>query len=87
MAENLQEEEHKIRTLDQPYDGCDVLKEKQSVDDLSMEARTVRNVMLEKLAKKELGQARMPVERICALLDPRRRDCVRLIISSTVAQL
>ena len=75
IKEIFEEEEHKIRTLDQPYDGRDVLKENQSVDDLSMEARTVRNVMLEKLAKKELGQARMPVECICALLDLRRKDC------------
>ena len=64
-----------IRTPDQLYDGCDVLKEKQSVDDLSDEARKVRDVMLSRLEKKELGQARMPLERICALLDPRRKDC------------
>lgn len=31
--------------------------------------------MLAKLSKKELGSARMPIERICALLDPRRKDC------------
>ena len=67
--------EHTIRTPDQLYDGCDMLKEKQSVDDLSDEARTVRDVMLSRLEKKELGQARMPLERICALLDPRRKDC------------
>ena len=28
IKEIFEEEEHNIRTLDQPYDGCDVLKEK-----------------------------------------------------------
>ena len=35
----------------------------------------MREVLLSKLEKKELGMARVPVERICALLDPRRKDC------------
>lgn len=75
IKEIFQEDEHKIRTPDQLYDGGSVLKERQTVDELSSEAQTVRNVMLERLEKKELGQARMPLERICALLDPRRKDC------------
>ena len=44
-------------------------------EDLTAEAQQVRRVLLSKLAKKKLGTARMPVERICALLDPRRKDC------------
>ena len=45
------------------------------VDDLSQEAQLVREVLLSKLKKKELEMARVPVERICALLDSRRKDC------------
>ena len=76
IKEIFTKEDHNIRTLDQTYDSSgDILKERIGVDDLSQEAQLVREVLLSKLKKKELGMARVPVERICALLDPRREDC------------
>ena len=76
IKEIFTEEDHNIRTPDQTYDGSgDILKEWMGGDDLSQEAQLVREVLLSKLEKKELGMARVPVERICALLDPRRNDC------------
>ena len=45
------------------------------VADLSQAAQLVREVLLSKLEKKDLGMARAPVGRICVLLDPRRKDC------------
>lgn len=52
-----------------------MLKENVDTDDLSLEAQTVQDVMLDRLERKELGQTKMPVERICALPDPRRKEC------------
>ena len=76
IKEIFTEEDHNIRTPDQTYDSSgDILKERMGVDDLSQEAQPVREVLLSKLKKQELGMARVPVERICALLDPRRKDC------------
>ena len=69
------EDSHAIRKLDQAYNGVDVETEEMAEEDLTAEAQQVRRVLLSKLAKKELGTARMPVERICALLDPRPKDC------------
>lgn len=44
--------------------------------DLTDEANTVRGVLLELLAKKGgVGEPSLNVERICALLDPRRKPC------------
>lgn len=43
--------------------------------DLTCNAQTVRNVLLELLESKEQGKANMKVERLCALLDPRRKTC------------
>ena len=69
------EDSHAIRKLDQAYNGVDVETEEMAEKDLTAEAQQVRRVLLSKLANNELGTARMPVERICALLDPRRKDC------------
>ena len=69
------EDSHAIRKLDQAYNGVDVETEEMAEEDLTAEAQQVRRVLLSKLAKKKLGTARMPVERICALLDPQRKDC------------
>ena len=69
------EDSHAIRKLGQAYNGVDVETEEMAEEDLTAEAQQVRRVLLSKLAKKELGTARMPLERICALLDPRRKDC------------
>ena len=76
IKEIFTEENHNTRTPDQTYDSSgDILKEQMGVDDLSQEAQLAQEVLLSKLEKKELGMARVPVERICALLDPRRKDC------------
>ena len=75
IHENFGEDSHAIRKLDQAYNGVDVETEEMAEEDLTAEAQQVRRVLLSKLAKKDLGTARMPVERICALLDPRRKDC------------
>ena len=69
------EDSHAMRKLDQAYNGVDVETEEMAEEDLTAEAQQVRRVLLSKLAKKKLGTARMPVERICALLNPRRKDC------------
>ena len=66
---------HKIWTQDQNYNDGDVLKEPTSVDDLTNETLMVRDTMITKLDKKKLSQATMPLKRICALLDPRRKEC------------
>ena len=76
IKEIFTEEDHNIRTPDKTYDSSgDILKERMGVDDLSQEAQLVREVLLSKLEKKKFGMPRVPVERICALLDPRRKDC------------
>ncbi|CAM9293773.1 unnamed protein product, partial [Ascophyllum nodosum] len=63
IKEIFTKEDHNIRTLDQTYDSSgDILKERIAVDDLSQEAQLVREVLLSKLKKKELGMARVPVE-------------------------
>ena len=75
IKEIIGDTEHWIRAPDQAYDGGDVLKEKTSLDDLTSEALKVRDTFLSRLESKGLGEASMPLERICALLDPRRKDC------------
>lgn len=64
-----------IRTPDQPYNNDCVDTGKIHVDDLMGESRKVREVVLSRMENKELGEATMPLERICALLDPRRKEC------------
>ena len=77
IKEIFTEEDHNIRTPDQTYDSSgDILKERMGAGALSQEAQLVREVLPSKLEKKVLGMAMvLPVERICALLDPRRKDC------------
>ena len=43
--------------------------------------------MIAKLTKKNLGYALMPLERICALLDPRRKECSTEHLSNGTSQL
>ena len=76
IKEIFEEDTHKIRTPDQAYNDGDVLKEPTSMDDLSSETLMVHDVMIAMLDKKKLDQATMPLERICALLDPRRKECL-----------
>ena len=75
IKEIFEGDTHKIRTQDQTYNDDDVLKEPTNVDDLTSETLMVWDIMIAKLDKKKLGQATMPLERICALLDPRRKEC------------
>lgn len=67
--------DHNIRVADQSYKKDSVEKEKIAVEDLMEESRKVRDVVLSRIAKKGLGEASMRLERICALLDPRRKEC------------
>ena len=46
------------------------------MDDLTSETLMVRDIMIAKLYTKKLGQATMPLERICTPLDPRRKECL-----------
>ena len=48
--------------------------EQADILDLTMEAQEVRDVLLEVMAGKGLGKATLKVERVCALLDPRRKS-------------
>ena len=75
IMEIFADDEHRIRVQDQNYSDGDVLKEKMGVDELTSETLLTRDTMIAKLTKKNLGYALMPLERICALLDPRRKEC------------
>lgn len=48
--------------------------EKTDVVDLTTEAQEVREVLLEVMEDKGVGKASLKVERVCALLDPRRKS-------------
>ena len=48
--------------------------EQTDILDLTKEAQEVRDVLLEVMAEKGLGKATLKVERVCALLDPRRKS-------------
>lgn len=71
----LKHAEQDIRTPDQLYNDSNISREPKEVDHLTAEAQQVRKVLLSKLEKKNLGRAMEPLERICVLLDPRRKDC------------
>ena len=74
IKEIIADEEHWIRIPDHPYDGGHVLKKKSSLDDLTSEALQVCDTLFSRLEKKGLEEASMPLEGICALLDPRGKD-------------
>ena len=48
--------------------------EQMDILDLTLEAREVRDVLLEVMAEKGLVKATLKGERVCALLDPRRKS-------------
>lgn len=75
VKEVLEGEEFDVRTPEQAYAADDVSTVKASLYDLTPEAQAVRAMLLEGLESKELGQANTKAERICALLDPRRKSC------------
>ena len=72
----LKEESHPIRVpnatvLPPPPDG--IPTESTQVAELTLEAQDVREVLLEVMEDKGAGKASLKVERLCALLDPRRK--------------
>ena len=72
----LKEEPHPIRVpnatvLPPPPDG--IPTESTQVAELTLEAQDVREVLLEMMEDKGVGKASLKVERLCMLLDPRRK--------------
>ena len=72
----LKDKSHPIRVpnatvLPPPPDG--IPTELTQVAGLSLEAQGVREVLLEVMEDKGVGKASLKVERLCALLDPRRK--------------
>ena len=72
----LKEKSHPIRVpnatvLPPPPDG--IPSESTQVEELTLEAQDVREVLLEVMEDKGVGKASLKVERLCALLDPRRK--------------
>lgn len=59
--------QHAIRTLDQAYDGVEMLTEPLALEALSDEAQVVRRVLVEVMEAKRLEQATKKAERISAL--------------------
>ena len=75
----LREESHPIRVsnatvLPPPPDG--ISTESTQVAELTLEAQGVRVVLLKVMEDKGLGKVSLKVERLCALLDPRRKVLV-----------
>ena len=72
----LKEESHPIwvpnaTVLPPPPDG--IPTESTQVAELTLEAQGVREVLLEVMEDKGVGKASLKVERLCALLEPRRK--------------
>ena len=72
----LKEKSHPIRVpnatvLPPPPDG--IPTESTQVAELTLEAQGVREVLLEVMEDKGAGKASLKAERLCALLDPRRK--------------
>ena len=84
----LKEESHPIRVPNTtvwppPPDG--IPTESTQAAELTLEAQDVREVLLEVMEDKGEGKASLKVERLCALLDPRRKalGADRLVNDST----
>ena len=72
----LKEKSHPIRVpnatvLPIPPDG--IPAEPTQVAELTLEAQDVRKVLLEVMEDKGVGKVSLKVERLCALLDPKRK--------------
>jgi len=77
VIEMLNEDKQPIRLPDAtvlPVPEGGIPTEQTDILDLTMEAQEVRDVLLEVMAEKGLGKATLKVERVCALLDPRRKS-------------
>ena len=75
VIEMLNEDKQPIRLPDAtvlPVPEGGIPTEHTDILDLTIEAQDVRNVLLEVMAETGLGKATLKVERVCALLDPRR---------------
>ena len=75
VIEMLNEDKQPIRLPDAtvlPIPEGGIPTEHTDILDLTIEAQDVRNVLLEVMAETGLGKATLKVERVCALLDPRR---------------
>ena len=55
------------------------------VSDLTIEAQDVRDVLLEVMEQKHLGKACLTVERMCTLLDPRRKLSADQFVNGSAA--
>ena len=76
MIAMLKEESHPIRVpnttvLPSPLDGLPA--ESTQVAELTLEAQDVLEVLLEVMGDKGMGKTSLKIERLCALLDPRRK--------------
>ena len=72
----LKEEYHPIRVpnatvLPPPPDG--IPTESTQITELTLAVKDVREVLLEVMEDKGVGKASLKDERLCALLDPRRK--------------
>ena len=72
----LKEKSHPIRVpnttvLPPPPDG--IPTESTQVAELTLEAQDVREVLLEMIEDRGVGKVSLKVERLCVLLDPRRK--------------
>ena len=77
VIDMLQEDKQPIRVPDAavlPVPENGIPTEEIDMIDLTSEARRVRDVLLDVMADKGVGQALLKVERVCALLDPRRKS-------------
>ena len=75
VIDMLNEDKQPIRVPDAtglPTPAVGVPTEQMDVLDLTVEAQDVRQVLLEVIEEKGVLNASMKVERMCALLDPRR---------------
>ena len=73
----LNEDKQPIRLPDAavlPVPEGGISPEQTDILNLTMEAQEVRDALLEVMAEKGLAIATLKVERVCALLDPRRKS-------------
>eukprot|EP00904_Undaria_pinnatifida_P008196 jgi/Undpi1/4506/HiC_scaffold_18.g07860.m1 len=77
VIDMMQEDKQPIRVPDAtvlPVPENGIPTEEFDVIDLTSEAQRVRDILLEVMADKGVGQALLKLERVCALLDPRRKS-------------
>lgn len=70
----LEDNSQEIRSGKQANDGTPMMEDTE-VDELTAETQTTRTVLIDTMAKKELGSVSISVEGIALLLDPRYKHC------------